>query len=473
MRFKIWYAKLLCFGIMILPIHVNGQDSVLRLSGLFTDHMVLQQLAHVPIWGWSGPEMEVSVSTSWGVQGLVRSDTAGFWLTHLKTPIFGTGHYINVTAGDESIEISDVALGEVWLASGQSNMEMPLSGWPGNPITDSEKEIKSASNSEIRIIMIRRSMAVEPTLDVDGYWLPASENTVPDFSATAYFFAKYLYEELGIPVGIIHSSWGGTAIDSWIPIERLSTLSGNYNSLEEILNTEPVTQNTPSVLYNAMIHPLAPYSINGFLWYQGESDTGNPAGYREKFVTMIRTWREKWLMDDAPFYFVQIAPYRYDEMTRSQELREAQFKTLTEPNTGMVVTLDIGDPSDIHPANKKYVGKRLALWALARTYNRELDYSGPLFKSMQILGSTVIIHFDHAEMGLKAVNNELQHFQIAGSDRKFRPALTEIQYDRILVYHPSVPAPVAVRYMWDNYSVASLFNNAGFPASSFRTDRWD
>jgi sialate O-acetylesterase len=473
MRTIYWYAILFFFGIMGLPLLLNGQNSVLRLSGLFTDHMVLQQQANVPIWGWSGPEMEVFVSTSWGVQGSLRSDTSGFWLTYLKTPIYGTGHHINVTAGVESIVLSDVAIGEVWLASGQSNMEMPLSGWPGNPITDSEKEIKSASNSEIRIIMIQRSMAVEPTLDVSGYWLPASENTVSDFSATAYFFAQHLYDELKVPIGVIHSSWGGTSIDSWLPIDRLSALSGNDNSLEDLPNSETITQNTPSVLYNAMIHPLAPYTINGFLWYQGESDTGNPAAYREKFVTMIRTWREKWLRDDAPFYFVQIAPYRYDKMTRSQELREAQFETLTEPNTGMVVTLDIGDPNDIHPANKKDVGKRLAFWALARTYDRELDYSGPLFKSMKISGSMAIIHFDHAEMGLKADTNELQHFQIAGSDRNFYPALTEIQHDRILVSHPSVPTPVAVRYLWDNYSAASLFNNAGFPASSFRTDRWD
>ncbi len=230
--------------------------------------------------------------------------------------------------------------------------------------------------------------------------------------------------------------------------------------------------NTPTVLYNALINPLVPYTIKGAIWYQGESNVGNPQLYTTLFPAMIESWRSVWQSGDFPFYFVQIAPYNYGEWADAAGLREAQFKTLRVPNTGMAVTLDIGNPDHIHPANKPEVGRRLALWALAKDYGKEQIYAGPLYSSMEINGNTIAVSFSHAEGGLKAKDGILKKFEIAGDDRVFHPAKAKITGDQVIVQSSAVNKPVAVRYLWDNASEASLFNSAGLPASSFRTDNW-
>jgi len=468
-RYFFW----LCLGMVVVPVLVQGQSASLRLSGLFTDHMVVQQEADVAFWGWALPGEEVRVWASWGTESVVVSDETGFWQTRIRSPKAGTSHFVEFSDGTTSITIADVAVGEVWVASGQSNMEMPLSGWPGNPILDSEGEIASAWNPDIRIMMVERAISSDLSHDVDGHWLPVSPESTPSMSATAYFFAKHLYMKLGVPIGVIHSSWGGTAVDSWIPVEELEHIR-EYERIGEMISVaDTLTQNTPTVLFNAMIHPLIPFTIKGFLWYQGESDTGTPAAYHKKFTTMIRTWRERWEQGDISFYFVQIAPYTYGDQTESYKIREAQLESLTVPNTGMVVTLDIGDPDNIHPANKQEVGRRLSLWAAAHSYNRDVEYSGPLFESMDVDGAELLIRFLHTGDGLVAGPDGVQHVMIAGSDQIFYPAKVTLEPHRIRVSHPAVNTPAAVRYLWDNHSEASLFNAAGLPASSFRTDRWD
>lgn len=445
----------------------------LKLAGLFGRSMVLQQQADVAVWGWSTPGEEVVVTSSWGEQTKTRVRSDSTWLARLKTPGASIGQYFKVVAGSDTISIEDVAIGEVWLASGQSNMEMPLSGWPGNPILDSNIEIENSLNPEIRIIMVERAVSSHPMDSISGKWQTASPNSTPQFSATAYFFAKHLHQMLKVPIGVIHSSWGGTAADSWIPVEKLEQINGYGDVRNLITSADTITQNTPTVLFNSMIHPLIPFTIKGFLWYQGESDAGNPSAYKEKFTTMIRTWRELWNLDWAPFYFVQIAPYNYGESTESQKLREAQFESLTEPNTGMVVTMDIGDPNNIHPSNKQEVGRRLALWAAGHTYNIETLYSGPLYESVEIVGDELLITFKFTAGGLKAGPLGIQNVEIAGKDRQFYPASATIDSNNLRVYSSQVTDPVAVRYAWDNTSSASIFNTAGLPASSFRTDNWE
>ncbi len=449
------------------------QNVAFRLAGLFGDSMVLQQQTEVAIWGWAQPGEQVVISTSWGAQSATRAKPDGTWITHLVTPSANIGHRLEVIAGSDTLLINDVAIGEVWVASGQSNMEMPLSGWPDNPILDSEIEIAAATNPDIRMIMVERALSGEPIQQLNGQWLPATTENVSSMSATAYFFAKHLHSKLGVPIGVIHSSWGGTAVDSWIPVEELERIGGYEQVREQISKADTLTQYTPTVLFNAMIHPLIPFTIKGFIWYQGESDSGNPAAYKEKFTTMIGTWRERWGQGQVPFYFVQIAPYDYGQEIASQKLREAQLESMAEPNTGMVVTLDIGDANNIHPANKQEVGRRLALWAAGHTYNKELVYCGPVYKSTELVGNELIISFEYLDDGLVGGPDGVQSLMIAGNDQIFYPAQVILEPNRIRVSHPAVSNPVAVRYAWDNISSASLFNTAGLPASSFRTDRWD
>jgi sialate O-acetylesterase len=449
------------------------QNEALRLAGLFGDSMVLQQQTEAAIWGWAEPGELVVISSSWGELSTTQAKQDGTWITHLVTPSASIGHRLEVIAGSDTLFINDVAIGEVWVASGQSNMEMPLSGWPDNPILDSEIEIASATNPDIRMIMLDRALYGQPIQQLNGQWLPATTRNASSMSATAYFFAKHLHTQLGVPIGVIHSSWGGTAVDSWIPVEELEKIGGYEQVRDLISEADTLTQYTPTVLFNAMIHPLIPFTIKGFIWYQGESDAGNPSAYKEKFTTMIRTWRERWGQGEVPFYFVQIAPYDYGQETASQKLREAQLESLSVTNTGMVVTLDIGDPTNIHPANKQEVGRRLALWAAGHAYNKELVYSGPIYESMGTIGNELIISFKHFANRLVAGPDGVQSLMIAGIDQIFYPARVILEPNRIRVSHPAVSKPVAVRYAWDNITSASLFNSAGLPASSFRTDRWN
>jgi sialate O-acetylesterase len=648
--------------ITLLFIGCSSSDAPLRLHALFSDHMVLQRNTSAPIWGWAEPGAIVTVSPAWGDAVDVEADEMGRWSVSIQTPDAGGPSTMTVATSDTTITIQDIVFGEVWLGSGQSNMEMPLSGWPPNDLIDgSETEIATATFPMIRMFTVERTVSLTPNDDVKGRWIVASPETVAGFSATAYFFAKDLHAGLAVPVGIIHSSWGGTPAEAWVPpadlakvpgfetvnesfataetdmaayqawVSTLPLVSDSVNaslsfgdegfaapefdasawstmpvpaSLEQTLpafdgavwfRTEfnftgnpnsggwslylgpvddidatylngvkiggyetdghwqtvreysipagslkpgknviavrvidlrggggfyggdapelrnarerialggnwsyhPVAMvadggfrvfgagaqsyasmpkaglalspNSPSMLFNGMIAPLLPYAMKGVVWYQGESNVGRGKQYETLFPTLIRSWRARWGSGDFPFYFVQIAPYKYGESEPSPaaELREAQRLTLSLPNTGMVVTSDIGNPTNIHPANKKDVGGRLALWALAETYGKDIVHSGPLADRAEFNALNVVVRFNHVGSGLVAKGGPLTDFELAGADGVFHPAKAVISGETVVVSSTKVSKPVTIRFGWREAAQPNLFNKEGLPASSF------
>ena len=633
-----------------------------KLPSVFGDNMVLQQKTKVPIWGWAGPGEKVIVTDSWQDKVFsAKTSSHGKWMVKLSTPEAG-GPYSITIKGHETIRIENVMIGEVWLCSGQSNMEMPLQGWRNEPILGSEEAIETAHFHHIRLFTVKRANAKNPQEDCEGAWQVCNPETIGSFSAVAYFFGRELFQKLRVPMGLIFSSWGGTPSEAWTSIEtlrefeafqekldhidrldeylaeqeaeyqkewnrwfaestqlsddhpgskrqwmesayreegwdlmslptiwdetavgrfqgvvwfargisvplkwvdrdlmldlgpidemdetwfngqrvgfhsntrdwqkvrsyrvpaslvqaennvitiRVYNLSGRggiwgerkqmrlyptgefdneislagkwYYKIESDINSlppipfriNPGKEDFPSVLYNAMIHPLVPYRIRGVIWYQGESNTYDPYLYRRSFPAMIKDWRKLWGQGNFPFYYVQIAPYDYDSRYDVPGLREAQLTTLTLPNTGMAVTMDIGTLNSIHPPNKEAVGKRLALWALAKTYDKKgLVFSGPIYNKMKKENDRIRIHFDFTGSGLDSRGQVLTHFIIAGKDRVFKEAEAIIDGSTVLVSSPEVSDPVAVRYGWSDVAQPNLFNKEGLPASPFRTDNW-
>jgi len=657
---------------------VSQESMKLSLPSIFGNNMVLQRNREVPFWGTGIPGTKVILKTGWGKNLKTRVNDKGEWHCKVKTPQAGGPYTMDIEGEDTKYSFSNVLIGEVWLCSGQSNMEMPVQGWPpSDTVNHAEQEIKNAHYPSLRLFTVKRAISVNPQNDCQGEWISCSPENIRNFSATAYFFGRKIHTTLGIPVGLIHSSWGGTPAEAWTAksclqemgdfrkaidqlnsiepeiksfYQWLSTLekvdmsdktganiwqdldfndlhysavdintvdwpemdlpvlweqtgmgefdgmvwfrkevhlpetwlgrdlmielgpiddmdrtyvNGHYlggyekqgfwqtpriyrvkseeNTLPDIiiavrvLDTQggggiygkaadmkiypvgskqdtlslagtwkylpvaeyinnifyiygkgeksyaarpslslPLTSNTPTLLYNAMIHPLCPFSLRGVIWYQGEANVDRPYQYRTLFPLMITCWRNKWDQGDFPFYYVQIAPYEYGENSKSQLLREAQLQTLSLPHTGMVVITDIGNPRNIHPGNKQDVGKRLAKWALAKDYGYEdMVYSGPLYESMEVENQKIRLHFDHCGSGLQVQGDALNSFTIAGEDRKFYPARAEIENNTVVVWSPAVAKPAAVRFGWSNTPEPNLFNQEGLPASPFRTDNWD
>jgi sialate O-acetylesterase len=663
----------------ILIIWLTGcktPNQFIELPSIISSGMVLQQNTDVVIWGKSTPSTRIKISTSWGNQTKIKSDESGNWKTKIKTTAAGGPYELVFQTRDTTITVKDVLLGEVWLCSGQSNMEMTLKGWPpSDTINNSAREIASADFPLIRMFTVPRNTSVEPITNCKASWNLCSPQNAGSFSATAYFFGKKLHQELGVPVGLIHSSWGGTPAQSWISKEYVSIIpaykniadsmglaliqydtlfkwmetlkqielpvdtqsyaviaagdsiysdfeindsnwsliklpsfwessvlpnfdgvvwfrkefelpvtfkdksmvlhlgaiddmdatfingvevgstlkpgfwkysreysipkgilkigknivtvkvidimggGGIYdkgginisdkNSDKSVINLDgewkylvaaellkgkiyvydnsektfanrphisvAINAYQPTTLYNAMIYPLIPYTIQGVIWYQGEANVGKAFEYRSLFPALIECWRNVWGEGDFPFYYVQIAPWNYGEElpSSSAELREAQLMTLKLPNTGMVVTTDIGNPLTIHPSDKQEVGRRLALLALSKNYGKDtLVYSGPLYSKLEINGNKITIHFTHTEGGLVAKDGPLTFFEIAGEDQKYIPAYADIKGETIEVWSDKVPKPVAVRFGWSQVANPNLFNGAGLPASPFRTDNW-
>lgn len=668
--------KLLISLLFILFFTKSNGQSIL-LPTILSDNMVLQQQSEISVWGKTAPGDEITVKSSWDGSVKTTISDDGSWITKIKTPSAGGPYQLTIQSKDTTIIIKNVLIGEVWLCSGQSNMEMQLEGDPPmSSIQNSEVEIKNASYPEIRLFTVGKNISVESEFNCSGEWNECNSATSAKFSAVAYFFGKKLFQELKIPIGLICSSWGGTPVQAWtsekylkkngrfdstlkllnsskseiigqrewikshpfIDVSKIdkkerwrnldfndeecgepgfnddkwvsislpqlweSTSIGNFDGavwfrkkieipkdwinkdlilelgpiddvdrtyvngelvgkteeeqkwqldrfydinkeivqsttliiavrvidyggggglygersklkiyqpdkkkeillagnwkvlpVAEYINTgfyvygskdeeyfsrpeipmEVSANKTPTLLYNAMIVPLIPFQIKGSIWYQGEENTKEPELYRKLFPLMIKNWRDD-RKEEFPFYFVQIAPFDYGPSVKSELLRESQFLTLSIPNTGMAVTLDIGEPYNIHPANKKDVGERLALWALAKNYNKEIPYSGPLYKSMEIDRDKIILSFDYSESGLiLRGDNPEENFLIAGEDKKFVKANVRINGKQLIVYNEQISKPVAVRYAWANYVKANLFNSEGLPASSFRTDDWE
>ena len=657
--------------ILIIPLSVSSQE--LSLASMFTDAMVLQQKSSAPVWGKGMPGTTVTVSGSWGnsVSCLVNPD--GTWKTELLTPEAGGPHTVTVTQDSRSITLNEVLIGEVWLCSGQSNMEMPLRGWPpSDTIGGWFNEIPNAFFPQIRMFTVERTVATEPRTECIGSWKECSPATAAAFSATAYFFGKKLHKELNVPIGLILSSWGGTPVQAWTSepfivkssiyanaAEQFTQTRDGYRALQKWISERTAVDLTPFIsradwrgatfgdsayeragrfdsswhvmdlpggwertdvgqfdgvvwyrrtitipsawkgkelsielgpiddfdavyvngvkaggletgnpwniprayiipaaavndsvltiavrvidtgggggfwgnasqmnigpregserrsiagewrfhaaaeirngkaylfdrtkglhnrprvavefgpdhpasLYNGMIAPVIPYAIKGVIWYQGESNTVDPEGYAELFPLMIENWRSDW-KKDLPFYFVQIAPFEYGPQVRSERLRESQLRSLSVPGTGMAVTLDIGDAVNIHPHNKKDVGDRLAKLALANDYGKKIEFSGPVFRSAAVKKNTMVLTFDHADGLTVRPSSGKNYFMIAGADSVFHPAEVLVKGKTLIVRSNKVKKPAAVRYAWGNVVTATLFNRAGLPASSFRTDRW-
>ncbi len=672
------FYRLISFVVMNLLFYVClfAQTNLLQLAPLFQDNMVLQQQQLVPVWGKGTPGENVTVKTSWGKTVSATADANGRWKAVIATPKAGGPFQISVRQGNSLLVVRNILTGEVWLCSGQSNMEMPLEGWPpADTIMNSANEIEASLYPSIRLFTVKHSVEASPSDSCTGKWIECSPLDVRPFSATAYHFGKTLRNYLKVPIGLINSSYGGTFIESWMSKEALQpfqeyaeslkkldvcedsvrllnqwivqhpsinlserdpqrkweglkfedencaapnfndsawqemklpifweqtslgdfdgvvwfrkqvvipaewkgkdltlqlgpiddmdetfingqligkyidvgywqvdriykvagsitrdslltiavrvidnqggggiygrgknltlykddvstgiSLNGNWKYLPVAEYREDVlysygsngnefskrpklpmnfSKDTPTSLFNGMIYPLIPFTIKGVIWYQGENNVGNPMKYKKLLSTLIDNWRKDFRCGDFPFYFVQIAPYDYGVNSKSQLLREAQLQTLSVKNTGMVVTLDIGNPKNIHPANKEELGKRLAYWALAKDYKKKVPFSGPLYKSMKVIKGKIILSFDYADRGLvlKPVNGAY-NFLIAGEDKVFKKAEVKVRGKTLVVSHPEIAKPVSVRYAWDNIEAGTLFNKAGLPASSFRTDDW-
>lgn len=461
----------------------NGQ---LRVANIFSNNMVLQQNSSAPIWGWANRGEVVKITASWLENEIeITADKKGYWRTKLPTTNAGNiRHHLSIST-DTTIEIRNILMGEVWICSGQSNMEMPLKGFKNQPVYGSNKLIVESRNTNIRHFNVDLNYSAEPLDNCSGSWTEASPETTPDYSAVAYVFSKSLNIALDVPIGIINTTWGGTPVEAWMEKEELEQ---NFTGIDlSVLHTYEMKFQSPTVLFNAMVKPIVGYNIKGVIWYQGESNISRPLEYAELFPAMIGNWRDNWQQGNFPFHFVQICPmqnydYRYQY---SYVLREAQLNTLKKvPNTGMVSTLDIGAQWNIHPPKKIEIGERLAYLALNNQYGfKEIQCGGPQYKSMEIIGETIILEFENAPLGISSMGKDLSNFIIAGSDRVFHKAKAEIKVEwdvkphlqraLVQVTSDSVKSPIAVRYGWSNWLVGSLFDTGGNPASSFRTDDWE
>ena len=465
-----------CFLLLAQSIHAE-----VKLPAIVSSNMVLQRNTTVVLWGWADAKEKISIEVSWLDEPLsVRADKEGNWRVEVKTTSSKEAQTITVKSADSDIFMDNILFGEVWLCSGQSNMQQPIKGYNGQPTFHSVEAIANASNPNLRLFTVDRVGSLTPVKDVEKYsaWQEASQGNVADFSAVAYFFGQQLQKILDVPVGMIHTSWGGSSVQAWISKEVIS----EYQELD--LADVDITQGTnhiPTALYNAMIHPIVPYTIQGALWYQGESNRLKPEAYKELFPAMVKDWRARWGIGDFPFYFVQIAPYWYNDLEafstadNSAFIRETQLMCADLiPNSGMAVTMDIGDKYCIHPPKKKEVADRLLYNALNQTYGFEtVDGKSPVYESMEVKESEILLKFKNAESGIYTYN-ELSGFEIAGNDKIFYPADAKIvDRQNVLVKSEKVPLPVAVRYAWSNWVEGTLFDANLLPASSFRTDDWD
>ncbi|MBT4483874.1 MAG: sialate O-acetylesterase [Candidatus Latescibacteria bacterium] len=498
---------------IIILSHLLPTGSVLSdvsLPGIFGDGMVLQQGMKIPVWGKADPREKVTVSIN-GRTKSTKTKGDGTWMVKMKKMNAG-GPYEMEVSGTNEIRFTDVMIGEVWVCSGQSNMNFRIRN-----LGDIPGQLGDADTPEIRMVTINTQKHEQPQDDFireKPAWIPCSSQDVGNFSAVAYFFGRDIHQELGVAVGLINASWGGTQAESWTPFEEIKShpeLNPIIHRWEELIVKYPETNaryekefaewkklqsagkigskrpyappgssraDLPGGIYNAMIHPLIPYGMKGVIWYQGESNSQRGYQYRTLFKTMIRSWREKWGQGTFPFLFVQLSnwetdtnPYTPKDGGNWPELREAQFIALELPKTAMAVTIDLGEKADIHPKNKWDVGCRLALAALHIAYGGKAEYSGPLYYSMKIKNDSVMLRFHHAD-GLTVKGGPLKGFEIAGDDRTFHAADARIEGNCVIVSGNNVKEPKAVRYAWDDYPQCNLYNSAGLPASPFRTDDW-
>jgi sialate O-acetylesterase len=508
MRHPLHAVVLVCLALAaaLCPARIAAAD--VKLSALFSDHMVLQQGAAVPVWGTAEPGEEVSVSAA-GQAKTAKADAGGKWTVRLDALKAG-GPLAVTVKGKNTITINDVLVGEVWLASGQSNMALAVSG-----AKDFAQEQAAANLPQIRVFQEQSASAPAPQADCKGTWQVCSPETVGRFSAAAYFFGRELHRKLGAPVGLIQSAVGGTPIESWISLEaqkncpdlkgffkpadkaaaqfdaaalaqyqktlqKWEAAAAKEKTAKQAAPRKPVNpadaakgKGGAGGLFNGKIAPLIPYAIRGAIWYQGEANSTPEKApyYQYQLPLLVQDWRTRWGEGEFPFAWVQLP--NYNGAGRNWPLvREAMLKALKVPNTGMAITIDIGEATNIHPKDKQTVGLRLAMWALGTVYGQKVATCGPLPAGNKASGSDVVLSFTHTDGGLVAKDGDLKGFTIAGADKKFVKAEAKIASDTVVVSSPEVRQPVAVRYAWENNPQCNLYNGAGLPASPFRTDDW-
>jgi sialate O-acetylesterase len=510
-------SKAFCRALLVFALGVLSARADVRLHNLFTDHMVLQQGTTVPVWGWADDGEKVTVE--FHGQKVSTKAKNGRWMVKLKNLKPGPAekmmvHGLQTLQGGKherhtTIQLNDVLVGEVWVASGQSNME-----WPLNRSHQSTNDMQTSANALIRLFTVPKLKLDAPTNNVNGAWQDCSPQTVPGFSAVAYYFARDLQKALGVPVGIIHTSWGGSPAEVWI---REEVMLADREYKRDILDTFGASQQKtlaaiaqwekekaaadqaketftkrrpgsgwkPAELYNGMIANIIPYAINGAIWYQGESNADRAWQYRRLFADLIKNWRHDW---DRNFTFLEVQLAPWDKSKRRTmaeitaqpgdsnwaELREAQWiATERLKKVGMAVITDVGDKDDIHPTQKEPVGARLALLARKITYGEKIVANGPTYDGVKFKNGQAILSFENVGGGLEARGGPLSGFSLAGADQKFTWATAVIAGDKVIVSSPAVAKPVAVRYGWADFPVVNLFNKAGLPASPFRTDDWE
>lgn len=508
-------ASLLIAASLVVSVAAGSLPADVRLPSIFGSNMVLQQEHANPVWGHAEAGEQVTVriaDQTW----TAKADNEGNWSVKL-TPLKAGGPHELVVSGKNTVRFENVLVGEVWVCSGQSNMQ-----WPVSAANDPDLEIRMANYPDIRLITVPQVGTQEPQSDFNGQWQACTPDTVRDFSAVGYFFGRQLHRTLDVPIGLIDNAWGGSAAEAWVRrdlleaderyqplLKRWAETERNYNEQKQKIEYEvklaewqvkvaaaklagrerprrprrrgnPLAgQHRPANLYNGVLKPIIGYGIRGAVWYQGETNAGRAYQYRHLFPLMIQQWRDEWQQGDFPFYWVQLADFREEKPEPAEsdwaELREAQTMTMSKlPNTGEAVIIDLGEAHDIHPRNKQDVAKRLARWALARDYGIDLVYRSPVYKSMEQKAGRVVLTFDHVGGGLDTfdVRNPIG-FTIAGEDRKFVAAEAKIVTpDRIEVWSDNIASPAAVRYAWADNPVCNLQNKEGLPVTPFRTDAW-
>ncbi len=481
----------------------------IKLPSIFGDHMVLQQKQDNPVWGRAKPNEKITVEIN-GQSHTTIADAKGAWRILLK-PIPAGGPYKMYIQGDHSkFFFEDILVGEVWICSGQSNMQ-----WSLRNTNSGELAIATSNYPKIRLISVPQVGTSMPQDDFNGAWEAASPETTPDFSAIGYFFGQRLHHALDVPIGLIDNAWGGSAAEAWVNRDVLesdknySALISSWKKLEQTYNYEEelkkwnesmeewkagnreeamprkpgnlLTGNhRPANIYNGVLHPTIGYGIKGVIWYQGESNAGRSYQYRDLFPLMIQNWRNEWKQGDFPFYYVQLADFMAEsdqpEESGWAELREAQTMTKDKlSNVGEAVIIDLGEGRDIHPRNKQTVADRLVRIALARDYHKNIIHEGPRYKSMEVKGDKILLTFDSVGQGLYSFDTrEPQGFAIAGADKKFVWAEGKIiSNNQMEISSESVKNPVAVRYAWANNPKCNMYNRDGLPMTPFRTDSWE
>lgn len=530
MRFQLKILILALFGFCQM------MNADVKLNSIFSDHMVIQQQVDMPIWGWGNPNEKIEIAGSWGGSSIAIADENGSWKTYLKTPKAGGPFTITIT-GKNKIVLNDVLSGEVWLCTGQSNMDFRLQQLlkdSKNPkyqpvVERLRKEVTNANDDWLRHIEVSRKTSLyDKQKDFEGKWISAVKDEVKKITATGYFFAKELREKLGVPIGLVECSWGGTRVQPWISEKAYTSnekLKEFFNlGRKEAQNTiavmdadtyvdkayqhkiakwmqngekgrkpkpksHPNLDNTlPATLYNGMLSSVIPYAIKGAIWYQGESNAVYmPNQYKDFFTTMVTGWRDDWNQGDFPFYWVQLAACKRGDKKTDEgwaTVNDQLRKSLELKNTGMAVLHDIGEANDIHPHNKMDVGKRLSYWALSKDYNIKVDaVSGPLYKSFKIEGNKIYVEFSEVEHGLMVANKhltekaiqvdeELKWFEIQDSEGNWHQAEAKIiSKNKIEVWSKKISSPANVRYAWSaNPEGANLYNQQGLPAAVFSSE---